>query len=678
MKLHLSLLLCVLALGISAQTKFQKTAGSTANDRNYHLAAAPDGSLYATGYTEAIAGNLKDVFLVKYNPFGEVQWAKTYGDVGDEVNWDVIVTQNNQLVGVGYSSGLSPFQAGVITRSDTAGNLIWARGVGSALGHVNFYRVIETSTGFLVATGLTTINNQEDVVICKFTATGTLLWSRIIKTLQDDEMMGLIETADGHYLMAGLTNDAGGNGGSEFAVAKVDTMGQVIWKKRYGGTGGDRLNAVVEHNHAYYFLGWGTNVGIGNNDAIVMKTDTAGNIQWINAYGTLQAERAFNLLYHPESNSLIVAGYTDYSDSVTNNRNTFLMSLDLTGQMNWAKSYGSTGTDGHWPTGLAMNSDQGFYVLASTNTFGPGSYSLYLTKTDVHGNSACHQKNPQFSSQVITGWSGVNFATDSTMALTAINILVTGMPWSITSSTQCCALFADGGPDREMCDGETVQIGLSELLGYQYAWTHNGTPAGTGPFHMVPSLLAGHWVITASAAGSGCSAVTDSVYVISHPVPLKPGLSVTGLNTLTSTSAYGNQWYLNGVIIAGAIDKDYDVLQTGSYHVVVTDSNGCVSVPSDPLYHVYIGLDKSGNQMVVSVSPNPAQNHLTLTFGAATGMVHLRCLSADGRLQFRREFAAVTVGDRVTLDVSDLAPGVYRMQILSELGSHVVPVLIVR
>lgn len=672
------LMLCI-TLGLSAQTKFQKTAGSTSNDRNYHIASMADGTLYATGYTESVTGHGDEVFLIKYNRFGEVVWAKTYGDTGDESNWDIIVTQNNQLVGVGYSSGLTANEVGVITRADTSGAVIWSVGVGSAVGSVNFYRVIETSTGHLVVTGLATVGGQDAIVMCKLTAAGNLVWSKVVKTSQSDENMGLIETSQGHYLFCGLTNDVTGNGGSEFAVVKTDTAGNVIWKKRYGGSGSDRLNTVVEQNNSYYFLGWSSAGIIGNNDAILMKTDTAGTVGWVYAYGNLQADRFFNMLFVSETSSLICAGYTDYSDSVTNNRNTVLMSIDLSGQLNWARSYGSTGTDGHWPTGLARNDDEGYYVLASTNTFGPGNYSLYLTKTDSQGNTACNQKNPGFTRQAVTGWSGVNFGTDSTVILASMPVVVTGMPWNITSSTQCCELFVYAGPDIDVCDGSVVPVGDNGIPGYQYNWLFQGGPAGTGPSWQVPSSQAGTWTIMAMAPGSGCNTVSDSVVVTMVPLPPKPTISylTTPGNYLVSSSPTDNQWFRNGIMITGATQQQYHAVINGVYHVEVTNSFGCTSV-SDTLHHTVVGISEHDKIHCISLHPNPASSKVMLTFGETGTNLTIKLFDINGRLVTESVLPEVKAGYSEAIDTGNIPDGVYSVVISSDAGISRLPLVILR
>jgi len=674
----LLVLLLMMVFGIDAQTRFQKVVGTSMNDRNYHLAAMDDGTLYATGYTESVVGAGREAFVVKYNPFGEVVWAKTYGGPGDETNWDVIVTQNNQLVGAGHSSGLTPFQTGVLTRADSSGVVIWSVGVGHLNGNVNFYRVMETTTGHLVATGLTTMNGTEDILICKFSASGQLLWSRVVATPQDDEIMGMIETTSGHYLFAGLTSDSTGNGGTEFAVVKTDSDGNVLWSKRYGGIGSERLNSVLEHNNAYYFMGWSSQGVIGGNDVVVMQTDTGGVEQWIYAYGTPQTERAFNMLYDSIANALVVTGYTDYSDPVTNNRNTFLMQLDMDGAIQWARSYGSTSTDGHWPTGLAMTDDKGYYLLSSTNTFGPGSYSLYLIKTDGEGHTACHQKDPLFQKDTITGWVGVPFAVNTAVTLNSMVALVTGMPWSLTPSSLCCELYVNGGPDAGVCDSSSVMIGTDPLPGYQYAWHHQGLQMGTSPFQQVDFTHPGSWMVTADAPGSGCAAVSDTVVVTLLPTPPPVTIMyVPQFNAMESSALHGNQWYLNGQALPGDTLQSLIVLVDGYYHVVVTNSYGC-QVVSDSVYGIHIGIVGSTYETTHTIFPNPATRQVTIRFGQNTFGATLTIFDLSGRRLYGEQLNQHEAGTEHTVNTSHLPPGMYRMVLQSEEQRTVWPLSIMR
>ena len=87
---------------------------------------------------------------------------------------------------------------------------------------------------------------------------------------------------------------------------------------------------------------------------------------------------------------------------------------------------------------------------------------------------------------------------------------------------------------------------------------------------------------------SGCpSAPSSSVAVTVTPTPATPTITPGGPTTfctggsvtLTSSSASGNQWHLNGNPIGGEINQTYVATASGNYTVVVTAS-GCPSAPS--------------------------------------------------------------------------------------------------
>jgi Bacterial Ig-like domain (group 3) len=107
-------------------------------------------------------------------------------------------------------------------------------------------------------------------------------------------------------------------------------------------------------------------------------------------------------------------------------------------------------------------------------------------------------------------------------------------------------------------------------------------------------------IYTAGASGSvslsltvtapnGCIA-SNSANVTINPFPAKPTIAPGGPTTLptggsvtlNSSSATGNQWYLNGNPIGGAINSSYVATSAGNYTVVVT-IGGCSSPASDAI-----------------------------------------------------------------------------------------------
>src|SRR5207342_1238576 len=113
-------------------------------------------------------------------------------------------------------------------------------------------------------------------------------------------------------------------------------------------------------------------------------------------------------------------------------------------------------------------------------------------------------------------------------------------------------------------------------------------------------------LITTNANGS--DSLTLHNYITVYPTPAIPTITQNGY-TLTSSPAEFYQWQLDATDIPGATNQSYDVLQTGFYTVVVSDSNSCKN--STTLYVEITGIDEV-NDGGVSVYPNPSSGSFTV------------------------------------------------------------------
>jgi hypothetical protein len=125
-----------------------------------------------------------------------------------------------------------------------------------------------------------------------------------------------------------------------------------------------------------------------------------------------------------------------------------------------------------------------------------------------------------------------------------------------------------------ICPGDSAT--LSADPGFvEYHWsngmtTQNITVRDTGSY----------WLMAVNA--DGCKGSSQSVQVITYPVPATPVIAVNG-DTLRSTPATTYQWYLDGSPVTGAISQQHITSVYGSYTVATTDTNGCraTSLPAE-------------------------------------------------------------------------------------------------
>jgi hypothetical protein len=185
-----------------------------------------------------------------------------------------------------------------------------------------------------------------------------------------------------------------------------------------------------------------------------------------------------------------------------------------------------------------------------------------------------------------------------------------------------------GGPST-FCAGGSVTLSSNSAAGNQ--WYLNGNPIIGGTNQSLMVTASGSY--TAAVTSLGCAGnASDPIVVTVNPLPATPTITTPGGPTtfcaggsvaLTSSSATGNQWLLNGNAIGGATNQVYSATASGNYTVKVTGANTCAIAAS--------------SAAVVTVNPIPPTPTITAggpTTFCAGGSVNLTSNSASGNQWF--------------------------------------------
>jgi hypothetical protein len=137
------------------------------------------------------------------------------------------------------------------------------------------------------------------------------------------------------------------------------------------------------------------------------------------------------------------------------------------------------------------------------------------------------------------------------------------------------------------CSGGSVTLTSSSATGNQ--WYLDGNPIGGATNQSYVGTASGNYTVTETATGCA-SAPSAATAVTVNPTPAKPIVTAGGPTTfcaggsvtLSSNSATGIQWYLDGNPIGGATSQNYIANASGSYTATL-NALGCVSAGSDPV-----------------------------------------------------------------------------------------------
>ncbi|MFW9993026.1 MAG: hypothetical protein ACFFD4_13365 [Candidatus Odinarchaeota archaeon] len=196
----------------------------------------------------------------------------------------------------------------------------------------------------------------------------------------DDNAQAVIQTPDGGYALAGGTWSYGA-GNNDMWLVKTDSNGSLQWNKTYGGSGKDWASVIIKTDDGGFVLGGGTRPhGTDNDDMFLVKTDASGNEEWNRSYGGTGSESIAAIVQLNSGGYALTGSTTSHG---AGNEDLFLVKTDKRGNEEWNRTYGGGGSD--WGSAIVKTDDGGFVLAGTTGSGGAGSYDMWLVKTDGNG-----------------------------------------------------------------------------------------------------------------------------------------------------------------------------------------------------------------------------------------------------------------------------------------------------
>jgi len=201
-------------------------------------------------------------------------------------------------------------------------------------------------------------------------------WDKTYGGTGDDVPIWMICTDDGGYAIVGYT-DSFGAGRYDFWLVKTDSAGNMQWNKTYGGTNEDMGCSLVQTDDGgYAIVGETRSFGAGGYDFWLVKTDSAGNMQWNKTYGGAGYDGDPWSLVQTDDGGFAMSGWTNSFGA--GGYDAWLVKTDSSGTMQWNRTYGGTNEDMGWF--LAQTVDGGYAIVGYTDSFGAGGYDFWLIK----------------------------------------------------------------------------------------------------------------------------------------------------------------------------------------------------------------------------------------------------------------------------------------------------------
>jgi uncharacterized delta-60 repeat protein len=376
------LLACVQAsFAQPPETLWTRTYGGIEAERCWSVRQTSDGGYIVAGFTESFGAGDKDFYLVKTNSQSEPLWTRTYGGGYWDNAYSVQQTADGGYIVAGYTNS---FGAGswdfYLVKTNSLGDPLWTRTYGGS--HFDeASSVQQTADGGYIVAGVTYsfgagTPGYTNMYLVKTDSLGDTLWTRTYGGSHYDWANSVQQTADGGYIVAGYTWSFCADSG-DFYLVKTNSLGDTLWTRTYGGSGGDYAYSVQQTaDGGYIVAGTTESFGAGGWDFYLVKTNSLGDALWTRTYGGSSHDEASSVQQTADG-GYIVAGFT-YSFGA-GGWDFYLVKTNSLGDTLWTRTYG--GSDLDMAYSVQQTADGGYIVAGGTWSFGAGVSDFYLIKT---------------------------------------------------------------------------------------------------------------------------------------------------------------------------------------------------------------------------------------------------------------------------------------------------------
>ncbi|MDD4050488.1 MAG: FlgD immunoglobulin-like domain containing protein [candidate division Zixibacteria bacterium] len=361
-----------------------RTFGGTSYEWPWHVEETSDSGYVITGYTGTTTDGYRHAYIVKLRQDGDSVWSRTFGTEGHETDaCSAKETSDGGLIVAGYGIG----QFGVtgadfyLMKLDSWGNLVWDNNYDYDTTTDYGFDVCQTLDGGFIMVGYSYYysESQEEydwgINIVRTDPLG-------VKT--NHVLLDIPGTQDLNRVIA--TSDSGaiavGSAGAIYIV-KIDKLGNIAWRKGYGGTGAGWGILELPEGGYMAFGDRGYNPP-ENDDFWLLRLDTLGDTLWSKRYRNPADNSGYGLDQTADGGFVMTGDM--YRNGGLDPKDIYVIRTDANGDTLWTKTIG--GDRYEYSYCIKQTFDGGYIIAGRTNSYGAGDFDFYVVKLAPDNPSA--------------------------------------------------------------------------------------------------------------------------------------------------------------------------------------------------------------------------------------------------------------------------------------------------
>ena len=388
-------------------------------------------NIYTAGRTNSIGTGQNDFLVSKYDTDGAIQWQTVSGTGGSDQDqgMSIDIDSGGEIVVTGRRFTSGAYSDAIFQLFDSGGSAsgggaqYWVLS-GSGTNQEYFTGSARNSSNETYLAGYTDATGSERLLIAKYDSSNDIDWQKTyggsFESAKQEGKTLALDSSDNMYVV-GWTN-SGPASNNDAVIVKFNSSGVIQWQRGIGKSGNDAAHGVcLDSSDNVYVVGFTESTG-GHSIGLILKYNSSGTIQWNRTFDPGSDVYFYGVCVDSSDNVYVCGGVNDAC----------IVKYNSSGTIQWQRKFSASGDQRGYS--MQCDSEDNLIIVGETDADAlvlklpndgslTGTYGSYTYSTTTYTDSTATMTE-----------AALSFSA-STSSLTASTVSNTTSTGTLTSST---------------------------------------------------------------------------------------------------------------------------------------------------------------------------------------------------------------------------------------------------